>query len=73
MILGLSEPASSAAPAFVDWGVVQISVANLIVVIAMVVLFVLALLLRFPGEKAPIRPERSSAPDQEIRDDDPTR
>jgi hypothetical protein len=34
---------------FVHWGVIQISVANLIVIILMLVVFALALLLPFPG------------------------
>jgi len=33
---------------YVHWGVVQISVANLVVIAVMVVVFVLALLLPFP-------------------------
>jgi uncharacterized membrane protein YGL010W len=34
---------------YLDWGVVQISAANAIVIALMVVVFVLALLLPFPG------------------------
>ena len=34
---------------YVTWGVIQVSVANLVVIAAMVVVFVLALLLPFPG------------------------
>ena len=37
---------------FLHWGVVQISLANFIVIVLMVVLFVLALILPFPGGKA---------------------
>lgn len=33
---------------YFHWGVVQISLANLLVIIAMVVIFVLALVLPFP-------------------------
>jgi hypothetical protein len=33
---------------YVHWGVIQISVANLVVIIVMVVIFVAALLLPFP-------------------------
>jgi hypothetical protein len=36
---------------YLHWGVVQISVANLVVIGVMVLLFVLALLLPFPGNK----------------------
>ncbi len=35
---------------FLHWGVIQISVANLLVIILMVVVFALALLLPFPGQ-----------------------
>jgi hypothetical protein len=34
---------------YVTWGVIQVSAANLVVVAAMVVVFVLALLLPVPG------------------------
>lgn len=37
---------------FLHWGVVQISLANFVIVAVMVVLFVLALVLPFPGGKA---------------------
>jgi hypothetical protein len=36
---------------YLNWGVVHISVANLVVVVVMIVLFVAALLLPFPGSK----------------------
>lgn len=40
----------SAGPAgrYVDWGVIHVSLTNLLIVAAMVVLFVLALVLPFP-------------------------
>ncbi len=38
-------------PYFVHWGVLQISLANLLVIMLMVVIFVLALLLPFPHDK----------------------
>jgi len=37
---------------FLHWGVDQISLANFIIIVLMVVLFVLALILPFPGGKA---------------------
>lgn len=37
--------------AFLHWGVIQISAANLVVIILMLVVFVLALFLPFPGRK----------------------
>jgi hypothetical protein len=33
---------------FLDWGVIQISLANLIVIVLMLVVFVLALVLQLP-------------------------
>jgi hypothetical protein len=36
---------------YVHWGVVQISVANLIVILVMIAVFVAALLLPFPGTR----------------------
>lgn len=41
--------AQVAAGRYLHWGVVQISVTNLIVIGVMVLVFVLALLLPFPG------------------------
>jgi len=37
-----------AAGKYVDWGVVSISLTNLLVILGMVVIFVLALVLPFP-------------------------
>ncbi len=34
---------------YVHWGVIQISVTNLVIIAGMIVLFVLALVLPFPG------------------------
>jgi len=36
---------------YLHWGVIQISVANLIVIIVMVVVFALAILLPFPTKR----------------------
>ncbi len=36
---------------YVHWGVVQISVANLVVIAVMIILFAVAILLPFPGRK----------------------
>jgi hypothetical protein len=38
-----------AAGSYVHWGVIQISVANLIVIGAMLLIFIAALLVPFPG------------------------
>jgi hypothetical protein len=42
-----------AAVSYVHWGVIQISVANLIVIGLMVLLFIAALLVPFPGPGKP--------------------
>jgi hypothetical protein len=42
----------SGKPHYLHWGVVQISLTNFLIVVAMIVIFVLALLLPFPGGKA---------------------
>lgn len=44
--LGLNGPGH-----YLHWGVIQISVANLVVIAVMIVLFVAALLLPFPGTR----------------------
>jgi hypothetical protein len=36
---------------YIHWGFIQLSLANLVVIILMVVVFVLALLVPFPGRK----------------------
>ena len=47
------EPAwpALAAGQYVHWGVIQISLTNLLIIVGMVVLFVLALLVPFPKGK----------------------
>lgn len=37
---------------YVHWGVIQISVANLVVIGIMLLLFILALVLPFPGRRS---------------------
>ncbi len=46
LAMGLNGPGR-----YLHWGVVQISVANLVVIVLMVLLFVAALLLPFPGNR----------------------
>lgn len=46
--------AVTASGQYLHWGVVQISLTNFLIIVGMVVLFVLALVLPFPGSK----PER---------------
>lgn len=53
---GLIRPLAGVVPmdspgTFLHWGVIQISVANLVVIILMLVVFALALVLPFPGRK----------------------
>ncbi len=61
------------AGAFVDWGVLHVSVTNIAVVGAMLFLFVLALVLPFPGHRhAPVAPvparvESADSPDEDAR------
>jgi len=44
---------------YIHWGVVQISVANLAIIVAMIILFVLALVVPFPsGHDQEADPER---------------
>jgi hypothetical protein len=44
-------PMVAAAPHYLEWGVAQISLGNLLVILAMIVVFVLAVLLPFPGRR----------------------
>jgi hypothetical protein len=39
----------AAAPHYLQWGVIQISLTNFLIIVAMVVVFVLALVLPFPA------------------------
>jgi uncharacterized iron-regulated membrane protein len=40
---------------YVHWGFIQLSVANLVVILAMIVVFILAILLPFPKRRDPDR------------------
>lgn len=46
LAVGLNHPGH-----YVHWGVIQISVANLVVIAVMIAIFVAALLLPFPGRR----------------------
>jgi len=50
--------AESPAGHYIHWGVIQISVTNAVIIAAMVVVFVLAILLPFPGHGRGDRGER---------------
>jgi len=45
----MAAPMWSAAGRYVDWGVIQISVTNLVIIGLMIAIFVAALLVPFPG------------------------
>jgi hypothetical protein len=45
---------------YINWGVIQISVANLIIIGVMVLLFILALVVPFPDHEAEDQPEGHS-------------
>ncbi len=42
---------ASGAGSYVHWGVIQISVTNLVIIGVMLLVFVLAILLPFPGNR----------------------
>jgi hypothetical protein len=55
-MIDLAKPLAGVVPmdspgTFLHWGVIQISIANLIVILLMLVVFVAALVLPFPGRK----------------------
>ena len=47
----LNLAAEGSSGRYLDWGVVQISVTNLLIVLAMIVVFLLAVLVPFPGHR----------------------
>ena len=47
--LAVAPAAAAGAGTYIHWGVISISVTNLLIILGMVVLFVLALVLPFPG------------------------
>lgn len=51
-----------AAGDYLHWGVLSISVANLLVIASMVVVFVLALVIPFPGSRGAHGAHASEAP-----------
>jgi hypothetical protein len=46
------EQVTSAAGHYLHWGVIQISLTNFLIIVGMVVVFLLALLLPFPGGRS---------------------
>ena len=55
------EIAAFAAGKYVDWGVISISLTNLLIIVGMVVVFVLALVVPFPhAREDEVPPEERS-------------
>ena len=52
--------ASHASGRYLHWGVVQISLTNFLIIVGMIVVFVLALVLPFPGGSTETRDEEHS-------------
>jgi hypothetical protein len=50
-----------AAGKYIDWGVVSISLTNLLVIVGMIVVFALALLVPFPREHGRRHPDEDDA------------
>lgn len=49
-----------AAGRYIHWGVIQISLTNLLVIVAMIVLFIAAIVFRMPGsDSRPVDSESS--------------
>ena len=53
---------------YLHWGVIQISLTNVIVILAMVAIFVLAVVLPFPGGPAPraVRPDQNRQGESDV-------
>lgn len=59
----LSAARLDAAGRYIHWGVIQISLTNLLVILGMVLLFVAAVVFRMPGsDHRPAESERSDDP-----------
>jgi hypothetical protein len=55
-VMAVAPSVSQEAGRYLHWGVVSISMTNLLIIAAMVVLFVLAVLLPFPKAKESVPP-----------------
>ncbi len=51
-LTSISAATSSGAGDYLHWGVIQISVTNALIIAGMVIVFVLALVLPFPGPRS---------------------
>jgi hypothetical protein len=58
--MGALNLAADSAGRYLEWGVLQISVTNLVIIVAMVALFVLAILAPFPGRQHDEAEEKNS-------------
>jgi hypothetical protein len=58
--MSMTTAQATGAGAYLHWGVIQISVTNLVVIGLMLLLFVLAVLLPFPGAGEDRTPEQRS-------------
>jgi hypothetical protein len=58
---------------YIHWGFVQMSLANLLVIVLMILVFVLALLLPFPHGKAVAEEPAASAKPRPLGDDSEAR
>ena len=47
---------------YLSWGVIQISVANAVVILLMILVFALALIIPFHGNRQDAHPVRSTSP-----------
>ena len=56
---------------FLHWGVIQISLANFVVILTMILLFVLALVLPFPGHSNAADPAREQNAEEHADDHQP--
>ena len=56
LIAAFPTSAMAAAGHYLHWGVISVSITNLLIVIAMLVLFGLALVVPFPGHRSTAYP-----------------
>ena len=56
LIAAFPTPAMAAAGHYLHWGAISVSTTNLLIVIAMLVLFGLALVVPFPGHRSTAYP-----------------
>jgi len=57
-------PGAAAVGHYVHWGVIQISAANLVIILVMIAVFVLALVVPFPGSRSETRRDQEDSDDR---------